>query len=384
MGHVTSASHASALAETDDGWTAADMLSSARYWAFLLASTCSATGTATFMVLLPRISDIGELRPLELMGLLGASQASAAPLMAAGITLAIAITGRGMRASLLMLALLSSIGTTALILTSLLTYAPVTTVLLYGVSTGTLRTALLVLTALIVLSGRPHKVDFALALFPLLVVPLLISQTLGPSAISRLADWHPGTAPVFICVCFWLTLLCLLVTPTLTFDARPRLRHAPLPQPHPLRSPLHVALLGLMCLVSLAALMMVSSLVDDGYLKMSLGVAAGMVILALATLAGIIYIFYWFYRIHGELAGAHASPRLLTPVAAVLIALLMPLGLPLLLLMLWSELNQRLQRLGQPPVRAWVAMWTCLLPPIAMGMLQAAANKTVALQGKEV
>jgi hypothetical protein len=106
------------------------------------------------------------------------------------------------------------------------------------------------------------------------------------------------------------------------------------------------------------------------------------VMLALALLlfsvavAALVYMAVWVYRIHGELAGAAPSQRLLTPLAAVPVAFLVPLGLSVLLLTLADLLNDRARDIGNRRAisTGWLAVWSVLLPPIAIAMIQSAAN----------
>jgi hypothetical protein len=93
-------------------------------------------------------------------------------------------------------------------------------------------------------------------------------------------------------------------------------------------------------------------------------------------LAALIYFAYWIYRIHGELAGAEPSQRLLTPLAAMFIAVLVPLGLPIIIMTLGDLLNGRADNKGEGRVVsiAWLAVWSLILPPVAIAMIQNAAN----------
>ena len=94
------------------------------------------------------------------------------------------------------------------------------------------------------------------------------------------------------------------------------------------------------------------------------------------AVAVFIYFAFWVYRIHGELAGAAQSQRLVTPLAAMLIAVLVPLGLAVLVMTLGDLLNDRARNAGQGPLVSigWLGIWSFVFPPIAMAMIQNAAN----------
>jgi hypothetical protein len=84
------------------------------------------------------------------------------------------------------------------------------------------------------------------------------------------------------------------------------------------------------------------------------------------------------YCIHGELAGAAPSQQLLTPLAGMLIAIMVPLGLPILVLTLGDLINDRARDKGQGQLLsiAWLAICSFFIPPIAIAMIQNAANKS--------
>ncbi|WP_019998831.1 hypothetical protein [Aureimonas ureilytica] len=66
------------------------------------------------------------------------------------------------------------------------------------------------------------------------------------------------------------------------------------------------------------------------------------------------------------------------PNAAVPIALLVPFGMPVLLVTIGDLLNDRARENGKGQVIsiAWLVGWTVLLPPIAIAMVQSAANSS--------
>jgi uncharacterized iron-regulated membrane protein len=112
-----------------------------------------------------------------------------------------------------------------------------------------------------------------------------------------------------------------------------------------------------------------------GTFELTLLLALAVLVIAIAAL---IYLAWWCYRIHGELAGAAPSQRLLTPLAGMLIAVFVLLGLPVLLMTLGDLLNDRGGESGKGRLIsiAWLAFWSFLLPPVAIALVQNAANRS--------
>ena len=109
------------------------------------------------------------------------------------------------------------------------------------------------------------------------------------------------------------------------------------------------------------------------------GAISLLAVLGIVVLFSLIYFAYWIYHIHGELAGTAASQRLLTPLAALLIALFVPMALPILLMTLGDLLNDRARAKGTGRALSitWLMIFCFLLPPVAMSMIQRAANKEI-------
>ncbi|MBB4479228.1 putative membrane protein [Rhizobium etli] len=162
----------------------------------------------------------------------------------------------------------------------------------------------------------------------------------------------------------------------LAFDDAPRPRHKPLAPRQ--RSPLLVAVILITppILILLAAVgIRLFQATDAGVSDSSIALLLTLLVFAIA-LAAFIYLAYWVYRIHGELAGAAPSQRLLTPLAAMLIAIIVPLGLPVLVMTLGDILNERARDRGRGNAVsiAWLGIWSFFVPPVAIAMIQNAAN----------
>jgi len=183
--------------------------------------------------------------------------------------------------------------------------------------------------------------------------------------------------------------MALILVPArrLAFDDRPRVRHAPPERPpKPAAAWIPVAM-GLLTLVALTGILIICAMYMLGiwYWRSNdpevLLFIAWLAALAVLVLAGVAYMAFWFYRIHRQAAALMPSPRLLTPAAAAVFALLAPLGMPLALLLLRDALDEHTGRtdgnaasLPIKPLGAWFVVWVLLLPPIAMGMAQHRAN----------
>ncbi|MEN5038701.1 hypothetical protein ABE424_00655 [Stenotrophomonas sp. TWI1149] len=101
--------------------------------------------------------------------------------------------------------------------------------------------------------------------------------------------------------------------------------------------------------------------------------------IGLASLLALFSIWYsarWFHHIHAEAATLSAVDTLFTARAALWIYLLMPLGGPLLLLSLGSNLYREMRRQRLKPIRAekWFSVFAVVVPPLAMGMAQSMMN----------
>jgi len=100
------------------------------------------------------------------------------------------------------------------------------------------------------------------------------------------------------------------------------------------------------------------------------------------------YVVYWLYRIHGEEAHLRPSRQLLSPRAAAWIAVIPVLGdlmLPIMLSTLADHHNEVAAEAGAGRVqRPWVAfLWTLLILPVAVGMLQSNLNKLAASANRQ-
>ncbi|OQV32008.1 hypothetical protein [Serratia marcescens] len=96
-------------------------------------------------------------------------------------------------------------------------------------------------------------------------------------------------------------------------------------------------------------------------------------------LIGLVFIAYWFYRIHGEAASLMPSTEFITPKAALWIYLLVPLSMQVLLLNLSTILPSPGE--GSPAASRWLkaSYMACviLFPPAAIGIVQSRLNREI-------
>lgn len=247
---------------------------------------------------------------------------------------------------------------------------------LFGVVFGTVRAVFPLAIAIFLVGGRPGKIDFSCAL-TLMSTTILLSA-FAPIGASWLYGLDLGAVPVVsgLLACLLLAVILLVPAGNLAFDEAPRPRHKPLAPRR--RSPLLVAIV----LITPPILIFLMAFGVHLFQANDADVASSPITLLLALLvftiavAALIYLAYWVYRIHGELAGAAQSQRLLTPLAAMLIAILVPLGLPVLVMTLGDLLNERARDRGRGGLMsiAWLGIWSFILPPVAIAMIQNAAN----------
>lgn len=352
-------------------WTLADFLSSYRYWALYLAALLVALGGQSVGIILP-IMLTGAGSTIESIGIfhLGLSVG-----WIVGAFVAFVVAPRSGRPALIW-PVVGFIGAAIAFLLMPAFWSSPVVLIVFGVACGAAQGVFPLALAVFLIGGRPGRIDFAGGLL-LLSAPVL-TGVLAPIGVSMLyqsaGGWAVGAGLVG---CLGAAVAVLLPARRLGFDDAPPRRHRPL-QPRR-RSPIAVAafLLAPPVLSALAGLAFhLASPMSLGTGKLTPVLLALAFLLFCIAVAALVYLAVWLYRIHGELAGAAASQRLLTPLAAVPIAFLVPLGLPVLLLTLGELLNDRAR--GRADERsisiAWLAIWSVLLPPVAIAMIQHAAN----------
>jgi len=355
-------------------WTAAEFFSTYRYWSLVLASAFAALAVAIF-------SGASTLWLREAMGSfreIGTVTAWMAParflgiVFGSGLGIAVGAAGRGTRAALVILAVLSCATVAALLTSPHQAYS--TLFAAWGLFSTMLTTTLLVAAATMLVGARLSAPDFALT-FGLLI---LIPATSAASFVPLMYGFGLADRFLFLLILFLvLALLSMLPMRHLRFDVKPQ-------RSHPMRalrrrSPglvTFLALLGPIIILFFLALIlaMIASGAARGFENMSVALTLEpIVVLILFTEA---YICIWCYLIHSELASIESPHSLLTPLAAVLIALFVPFGLPVILIMLWTVLDERARRQATAPVSRWAIFWSVFIPAVGMGMIQSAVNRT--------
>lgn len=355
-------------------WTLADFFSTYRFWALFLALLLVVVSRNGLNVVVQEILINDGFRPIFVGIFYGSAQCA----WIIGAVIAFAVASRCPRAALVVPIVICAIALLALQWKPDLLGSPVFLVML-GLLKGVVVSAFTLVGAIFLVGGRPSKLDFACA-FVLVSTPLAISSIVSPIAFGMLLYDNPdGRLAIWVFLAgIVLAGLMLLPCKQLAFDNAPRIRHQPLPARQ--RSPLIVSFLTMLIIIALVAAFIITLLhyLDSGTVSdMSEGTIDALTLLGVIALCGLLYFAYWIYRIHGELADAAASPRLLTPPVAMLIGLFAPLGLPILLMTLGDLLNDRARAngTGNSMSITWLIIFCAVLPPVAMGMIQHAANK---------
>lgn len=250
---------------------------------------------------------------------------------------------------------------------------------LLAVAHGVINALFPIAGAIFLSSGRANRGDFAGALV-LLFAAVLVASVIPVTLTSFSTQiWGPSTSASCLIAAMGVAIAVLLTCTQLTFDDVPAPRHTPLELRQ--RSPWLVLFLTTVPVVVATGLFAgafaaTMSFFGGGRIEDTLTHPMALLAIAFVVL-WIAYIAYWLYRIHGELAAAAASPRLLTPRAALLIGLFLPLGMIVILMTLADLLNERAYAQGgkraiAPPL---IGLCSVLLPPVAMALIQNAANK---------
>lgn len=353
-------------------WTLADFLSTYRYWAVFLASLLLALGAQGLTTIFPLISrQTGSSYQTIAIFYLGSNAG-----WVIGAFLAFVVASRHGRPALIVPLAACALVAIAVVPAPGLWASPVF-LFFFGLISGAVRAVFPLAIAIFLVGGRPGKIDFGCALT--LMSTTILTSAFAPVIASWLYQGDESGLPVILgfVACLVLAVILLLPARQLAFDDTPRQRHRPI-EPKK-RSPLTVGLIlatppVLILLLSLGLhVFQADDLYSSGFSPVML--LLSLVVLAI-TIAVFIYLAWWAYRIHGELAGAAPSQRLLTPLAGLLITILVPLGLPILLMTLGDLLNQRGREAGAGRLIsiAWLAFWSFLYPPVAIALVQNAAN----------
>ncbi|MCH4548322.1 hypothetical protein MK632_21520 [Rhizobium changzhiense] len=345
-------------------WTLADFLSTYRYWAVFFSSLLLAIGGQGFSTVFPVISQMTG-NSAQTIGIFYSGSTLG---WVAGAFLAFIVASRHGRSALISPLLVCAILAIAFLPAPALWGSPVF-LFLFGVVFGTVRAVFPLAIAIFLVGGRPGKIDFSCAL-TLMSMTILLSA-FAPIGASWLYGLDLGAVPVVsgLLACLLLAIILLVPAGNLAFDEAPRPRHKPLAPRR--RSPLLVAII----LITPPILIFLMAFGVHLFQANDADVASSPITLLLALLVFTIAVAA-VYRIHGELAGAAQSQRLLTPLAAMLIAILVPLGLPVLVMTLGDLLNERARDRGRGGLMsiAWLGIWSFILPPVAIAMIQNAAN----------
>lgn len=354
-------------------WTWADQISSYRFWALIGAWLCVAFNAHWL-----RSGLLQNLRAQYGYGDLAQALGVAMPLgIATGVVWGLLVVRRHTAQWLWAAVLLA--GVLLPWLTGGINASSLPIVVLHLLAGESLSYGFMLAVTATLAGGRGGRVAFAAVLAVALLLKAVVDIS-APVAFLQLNQYWPALG-----LQTWglmaAGLACVLLVPLWHPRARPLFagtppeRHRPL-QPrvrHPLAAALWGALLWLGALAALgllwhATVYRYEAALSPWWLRLALGVA----------LLGLIGVVRWNYRIHGEISALAASPELLTPRAAAIATLLLPLGALLLPLQLAQVLNHS----GRTRISVgWLVCWSLLLPAAAMAQVQHAANRaTVAAQ----
>ncbi|MBX5237178.1 hypothetical protein [Rhizobium sp. NLR22b] len=357
-------------------WKLAEFLSTYRYWAVFLSSLLVAMAGQGLSTVFPVISQMAG-SSAQTIGIFYFGSTLG---WVVGAFLAFVVASRHGRSALISPVLVCAVVAVCLLPAPALWASPVF-LFLFGLVVGAMRAVYPLAAAIFLVGGRPGKIDFGCVL-TLMSTTILISA-FAPAVASWLYGFDLGAVPVVsaFLACLLLAVIVLVPAGNLAFDEPPRPRHKPLAPRR--RSPLLVAIILVAPLILIFLTVLGLNLLQAGDFEVARSPVAlllALLVLGIA-LAAFVYLAYWVYRIHGELAGAARSQRLLTPLAAMLIAILVPLGLPVLVMTLGDLLSEQARDRGQgnPISIAWLGIWSFILPPIAIAMVQKAANDSYVL-----
>lgn len=351
-------------------WTLADLLSSLRYWAFVLAVVLAACVARSFSSLMPMLasqmgstaSEIGVLS----MGMVAG--------WSIGGVLALLVMPRHPRMALaLPLIVLAALFMGAATSSAFWLFSPI--VVLQGVCIGAFTMMSVVAVAGVLAGCGMSRSDFIQALaLPILMVGTIPDGVMMLSAALAAERQFQDFAMIWTLVLI-VAIALLSSARGLAFDELPRRRHSPLACRD--RSPLRVAVIALLPALCALVLMATSSrtgLTAQWNDTMLAVVRTGAWTLSIASL---VYALYWIFRIHGEVASLKPSAGLFTPRAAVCLTLFVPLGFLLVLNTLGGVLRAHAHGAGQRPGPhgRWLAFWSVVMAPVAMAMLQGAVNR---------
>lgn len=347
-------------------WLLADILMSYRFWALLISTILVHAGFQSFSATLPTLVMMQQ-GDVSLVGIhYAASYLGILPGAAFAFATAGRLAGRG-ALFLVSLALIAAICRVAIPSTVPAVY----TLIPLAIAQGAVQTGLLIQFAVLIHDGKSPVRDFAAA-FSLIVASMIVAR-LAPTVVSLSLQWVaiPDFPAWILASSLFLAFLILLVGGRLSFAS------VPYRQPKPVQPRRRPAFLVFFSLLLPATIFLASSarLIVLPFRENPVEVLIAAMIISFAV--GLFSLAHWLYRVHGELAGMEASRRLIHPLAAAFIGIVVPLGLPILLMMLADLLSDRAKDRGdrRRVSAGWVIFWAMLLPPLAAARIQAAINR---------
>lgn len=352
------------------GWTAADILSTSRYWGLILGVLLGAMAMRGLYASVPMVlTKTGA--GYEAMGFV--SSGSLLGWVVGGMLAMLLMPGRSKLALILPVAVFVAVMAGIAAMPVLWTWIPL--LFLLGLCSSAFALLSIAAVGSTLLSAGLSRTDFLLVFsLPLLLIGIVPEIAVIASAWTAAAGYLALLAYGLL-ACAALALLALGVGKPHMLAGDAPVRHKPLTYHR--RSPLFIALIGLapLCFVGLYRGTHMAALEGEHVAVLTLLVLQ--ILAIVVSLVAAVYLLYWLYRIHGEAAGQAPSRQLVSPRAALFIAMLVPLGYFLVIIALGRVLRAR--TLAQPATTPlsgrWLAFWAILVPPVAMAMLQGAVNR---------
>ncbi len=348
-------------------WTLADVLSNPRYWILLVALLLGAAALRSFFSVWPMVASRLNAG-YEIFSLFsGGSMAG----WAVGGLLALLIMPRWPRACLMAPLLGFGLGMAGLLIEpQFWSWGPYLAWL--GLCVGVLAMLALVAFVSLLASVVLPRTDMIQAV----ALPVALVSTLPELAVVGAYGIMADDAPLHwlalgLLIATLLALLALALLRPLALQGAARRRLRPLSYRQ--RSPWTIGLVAVLPGI-VAFLLWLGTLLTSAmpvYVPL-------VIVLGLIGLASAAYVSYWVYRIHGEAAGLSPSPQWVSPLAGLLIFLLVPLGFALVLITLGRVLAERDPAQAHKPSYGWLAFWCLFAPPVAMAMIQSAVNRQAA------
>ncbi len=339
-------------------WTFADLASTYRFWALMVATMAVTFGALAINLALQWLPDLRELAKHGHTLYTSTQIIAGVAGVALGLLLAHSRTVAG---------LMTAIAVSAVIFGALAAYgedAGLGLICLASFVSRAVAAASPFAVFVYLSGGSADRLAFAGAL-AVATTAFALANSLG-GAISAMLMHHFSSTGCFLAGLTAMALALLLLAPVrgALFETAPVPRHRPLRPTG--RVGATVAMVTALPWLAAAGLALLGGF----------GIGSFALVGAAAIVVGMVATAYWLYRVHGESASLYPTQKLFTPRGALLMYLLVPMALPILLLCLGGVLREARAQRGEPlRSAAWFNAWCIVFPPIAMAMAQETLNE---------